>query len=168
MRNTAAHSITKNHLCFVCHGEPDKCQEDFNCGCGCSDNTFLCENKCASHQSKICLNTYLKALLAWLYILSRCVEPSQQPWRGTCNPATDSRYTLIIITDMTFWKIQSGGGLSIIFSLTPTRTSANVNYQSSLLIGNKILQNIPAVMKYKISVTRIQKSQYNDSIGPCC
>ena len=27
------------------------------------------------------------------------------------------------------------------------------------------MQNIPAVMKYKISVTIIQKSQYNKSIG---
>ena len=53
VRNTAAYSITKNHLCFVCYGEPNKGQDDFDCCCCCPDDSF-CENKCASQKNEIC------------------------------------------------------------------------------------------------------------------
>ena len=45
MRNTAEYSITKNSLCFVCHGKPDEGQEDFDRCCCSPDNTSLCEEK---------------------------------------------------------------------------------------------------------------------------
>ena len=50
MRNTGAYPITENHLCFVCHDEPDKGQEDFDCCCCRPDNSFLYKDKCASQQ----------------------------------------------------------------------------------------------------------------------
>ena len=53
MRNMAAYSITKNLLCFICHGKPDKSQEDFDCGCYRPGNSFLCENDCASQQNML-------------------------------------------------------------------------------------------------------------------
>ena len=96
----AAYSITENHLCFVCHGKPDKCQEDLDCGCCRPDDAFLCVNKWASQQSKICWNTYAKALPRLLYIFKICVTFSQQPWRGISAPENDSRYTSSIITDI--------------------------------------------------------------------
>jgi len=46
------HPITKNPLCFVCHGEPGKCQENFYCCCCRPDNAFLCEKKCLGSPSK--------------------------------------------------------------------------------------------------------------------
>jgi len=52
MRNTAVYSITKNLLCFVRLGEPDKCQEDFDCRCYHLDNSFSLENECANQQKK--------------------------------------------------------------------------------------------------------------------
>ena len=69
MRNTAAYSIAKNHLCFVCHGEPGKGQEYFNCGCCRPDNSFLCENRYASQKSEIWLYKYSKAVATPLLIL---------------------------------------------------------------------------------------------------
>ena len=74
MGDTAVYSITKNPLCFVCHGEPDKGQEEFDCG-GCRPgSSFSCKNK--SQQSKICLNTYSK-------IPSEIIpSPQSQPWKG--------------------------------------------------------------------------------------
>jgi len=110
-------------------------------------------------------NTYAKPLPRLLYILRICVIFSQQPWRGSSAPENDSRYTSSIITDIAVWKIRSVGGLSIIYSLTPTRTSANSDHQSSLSIRNQIVQNIPAVMKYRMSVTRIKNNLHNESIG---
>ena len=41
VKNTAAYSITKNPLCFVCYGKSDKGQEDFNCCCCHPDNAFF-------------------------------------------------------------------------------------------------------------------------------
>ena len=74
MGDTAVYSITKNPLCFVCHGEPDKGQEEFDCG-GCRpDSSFLCKNK--SQQSKICLNTYSKIPSGRISI------SSEQPCKG--------------------------------------------------------------------------------------
>jgi len=90
-------------------------------------------------------------------ISTRCVTTSQQPWRGSSTWETEPTYMSNIITDIKVWKIWSAGGLSIILSLKPTRTSANVDHQSSPSIRNKIIQNIPAVMKYKIRVTITQK-----------
>jgi len=69
-----------------------------------------------------------------------------------------------ITTDITVWKIWSAGGLSIVLPFKPTRSSANFDLQSSLLIGDQILQNIPAITKDRISVTRIQ--QKISSTGP--
>jgi len=54
VKNTAAYSITKNPLCFVCYGKSDKGQEDFNCCCCHPDNAFLCEKKHLGSYSKIC------------------------------------------------------------------------------------------------------------------
>jgi len=45
--------------------------------------------------------------------------------------------------------------ISIVLSWKPTKTSAVFDRQLTVLIRNQILQNIPAVMKYRISVTRI-------------
>jgi len=163
IRNTAAYSIAKNHLYFVCHNKPDKGQEDFNCCCSCPDDSFLCEGKCISQQSEICYNTYSKALPTWLYILSRWSGFARQPWRGSSTPETDSRYTSTINTDIELWKLQSVGGFSIALSSKPTRTSANFDHQSSLSIRNQILHNKPAVMQYTISVTGIQKINMSQS-----
>ena len=121
----------------------------------------------ASQQSKICQNTYSKALAILMSILSRCVVFPQQPWRGSCTSETKMRYTLTITTDIADWKTRSVAGLNIVLSLKPTRTSANFDHQSSLSIRNQILQNIPAVMKYIINVTKFQKCQFNKSIGTC-
>jgi len=100
VRYMAAYSVTKYPLCFICHGKPDKGQDDFDCGCRRPDSAFLSENKCTSHQSKICLNTYSKALLRMLYTLSRCIGFSQQLWRGSSALDTDRTYTPTIITDI--------------------------------------------------------------------
>jgi len=91
------------------------------------------------------------------HITCRCVPFTQQPWRGSGTPATDSIYMSNMDTDILDWKIQSVGGFSIILFLKPTRISTNFNHQSSLSIRNKILHNIPAVVKYRISVTGFQK-----------
>jgi len=91
-------------------------------------------------------------------ISTRCVSLiSQQPWRGSTTSETDSTYASIINADIAIWKIQSVGGLGILPPFKPTSTSANFDHQSSPLIRNQILQNIPAVMKYRISVTRFQE-----------
>jgi len=100
MRNAATYTITKDHLCFVCHGKPDNCQEDFNCGCCCPDNAFLCKNKYASQQSEICWNTYSEALPTLLYILSRCVVFPQKPWRGPGTLEIELLYVPTIVTDI--------------------------------------------------------------------
>jgi len=47
---TAAYSITKGPLCFVCYCKPNQGQEDFNYCCCCPDNSFLYENIYASQQ----------------------------------------------------------------------------------------------------------------------
>jgi len=52
VRDTPAYSMPKRLLCLVCHNKPDQSQEDFDRGCNSPDNAFLCENKCASSQSK--------------------------------------------------------------------------------------------------------------------
>ena len=52
MRKTSAYSIAENHLCSVCHGKPDKGQEDFDCCCCRPDNPFSRENKFASQRRK--------------------------------------------------------------------------------------------------------------------
>jgi len=157
MGNTARYSITENPLCFVCHDKPDKCQENFNCGCYRPDNSFLCKNKCASQKSEICQNTYSKAIPILLHITSRCVSFSQQAWRGSDTPATNWAYVSNMVTDILDWKIQWVGGFSTVVSLKPTNISANFNNQWSLSIRNQIIQNIPAVMKYRINVTRFQE-----------
>ena len=53
--------------------------------------------------------------------------------------------------------MQSVGGFSIVLLLKRTRISANFDHQSSLSMRNQIVQNIPAVMQYRISVTRFHK-----------
>ena len=53
MRDPTAYPITKNHLCFVCHGEPDKGQEDFDWCCCHPGNAFLCKKHVGLY-SKIC------------------------------------------------------------------------------------------------------------------
>ena len=53
MRNATAYSITKNALCFECHGKPDKGQEDFDHCCCHPGNTFLCEMKRLGLHSQI-------------------------------------------------------------------------------------------------------------------
>jgi len=108
------------------------------------------------------LNTHYKAILRPTYI-RRCVSFIQQPWTGNSGPKTDSTYMPTITTEIALWKMCSVGGLSIILSLKPTRTSTNFSHQSS--IRNKILQNIAAVIKNRISVTRIQENQYDKSIS---
>jgi len=118
---------------------------------------FLCEIKCASHKSDICQNTYSVAVLRLFHITFRCVALSQQAWRGSDTPATDWAYVSNMVTDTLDWKIQSVDGFSIVLSLEHTRISTNSNHQWSLSIRNQIVQNIPAVMKYRIDVTRFQK-----------
>ena len=56
--------------------------------------------------------------------------------------------------------------ISIVLSWKPTKTSAVFDRQLTVLIRNQILQNIPAVMKYRISVTRIVLES-NKFIGAC-
>ena len=75
MGNTATYSIIKNPLCSVCHDEPDKGQEEFDCGGCCPDSSFLCKNK--SQQSKICLTTYSKIPSG------RNSSSGEQPCKGT-------------------------------------------------------------------------------------
>jgi len=106
-----------------------------------------------------------KAVKTPLLILEKCVGFPQQPWRGTSILETELAYMSTITIDIIDWKIWSVGGLIIILSLKSTRTSANFDYQSSLPIRNQILDNIPAVMKYTINVTRIQKHQYSKSMN---
>jgi len=45
IKNMTEYSITKSSLCFLCHGKPDKDQEDLHCCYCCLDNTFLCKKK---------------------------------------------------------------------------------------------------------------------------
>jgi len=98
--NTAGYSIAKNHLRFVCHDEPDKDQEDFDC-CFCRpDNSFLCENRYTSQQSEMWLYTYSKAVETPSLILSRCVVFPQQPWRGSNTTETELTYASTITTDI--------------------------------------------------------------------
>ena len=96
---------------------------------------LFCENNYASQWSEIRYNTYSKALATLLSILSKCVAFAQQPWRGSCTPETESRYTLTITIDIADWNIRSVGGLSIVLSSKPTRTSTNFDhhlYQSEI------------------------------------
>ena len=157
MWNTAAYSITKNLLCFVRHGEPDKCQEDFDSRCYHFDNSFSHENKCANQQKKICYNTYSKAVPRLNSIFKKGVPLSQQPWAGSGTPETELVYTSNITSDIADWQIRSVGVLIIALSSKPTRNSTSYGNQSSLSIRNQILQNIPAVIKYTINVTEIQQ-----------
>jgi len=105
----------------------------------------------------MCSNTYWKARSRWICILWRGIGFSQQPWRGSSTIEPDSRYMSKIIAAIALWKIRSAGETSVILRLRPTRTSTNFDHQSSSSIRNQIRQNIPAVMKYRISVTRVQK-----------
>jgi len=57
-------------------------------------------------------------------------------------------------------QIQWVVGFNIVLFSKPTRILANFNHQLSLSIRNQIIQSIPAVMKYRISVTRFQKKQW--------
>jgi len=50
--------------------------------------------------------------------------------------------------------------------LKPTKTSAVFDVQLSVLTRNQIIKNIPAVMKYRISVTII-KIESNEFISTC-
>ena len=157
MRNTVAYSITKNLLCFVRHGEPDKCQEDFDCRCYHLDNSFSHENECANQQKKICYNIYSKAVPRLNSIFKKGVPLSQQPWAGSGTPETELTYTSNITSDIADWHIRSVGVLIITLSSKPTRNSASYEHKSSLSIRNQILQSIAAVKKYTINVTGIQQ-----------
>jgi len=68
-------------------------------------------------------------------------------------------YMSTITVDIEAWEIGLVDGLSIVPSSKPTRISADFNHQSPLSIRYQIVQNIPAVMKYRISVTRFQKKK---------
>ena len=99
MRNMVADSITKNPLYFVCFGEPDKGQEDFDCCCCRPNNAFLCEKKhLGSHRENV-LNTYYKALPRLAYII-KCGGFAQHAWRGNSCPKTAMTYMSTIIADI--------------------------------------------------------------------
>ena len=113
------------------------------------------------------LNTYYMAIPRLYHVTWRCgLFINQQPWRGTGTPETDSIYASNMDIEILNWKIQSVGGFSIVLSSKLTRISTNFNHQWSLLIRNQIVQNIPVVMKYRISVTRFQRNN-NESIVTC-
>ena len=78
----------------------------------------------------------------------------KQPWRGTSIPETDWVYMLMIIADIADWKIQSVVG-QVSYYLQSLLEPQLFDHQSSLSIRYQILENIPAIMKHRISVTRI-------------
>ena len=166
VRDTAMYSITKNHLCFICHGKPDKGQEDFDCCCCHLGDPLLCENKCASQQSKTSLNTYSKAPARPYSTLKRCDGLIQQPWRGDSTAETDSAYTSPIITDIAVWKNPLLGQVSYCLQSLPGPqlvSTVSWPYRSEINFYKTYLPSWNTELVW----LEFRRNQYNKCIGPC-